>query len=53
MKDNQKEMRFRAIISDNTIIDFTFQDLIEKYKLFSFREILIPRLAKWNNPELL
>lgn len=45
--------KFRACISENTIIDFTIKDLVSPNPLFSIRELLIPWLQKGNNPELL
>jgi len=45
------EIKFRAIISENTIIYFRLIDLIRPTKLFSIRNILIPWLLNGNRPD--
>lgn len=46
-------MKFRAIIDKNTIIYFTFKDLVDPKPLFSIRELLKPWLLADNDPDLL
>lgn len=44
-----REIKFRAVISEQTMIYFTLTDLINP--LFSIREILIPWLLEGNKPD--
>lgn len=46
-----RELKFRAIISENTTIYFTLEDLVTGNPLFSIRELLIPWLREGNIPD--
>ena len=50
-EDKMCEIKFRARISDNTIIPFNLQDLVDPKPLFSIRELVIPWLRAGNKPD--
>ena len=51
IKIEKTGLKFRAIISENTTIFFTLEDLVVRNPLFSIRELLIPWLRKGNKPD--
>ncbi|KKL86229.1 hypothetical protein LCGC14_1946870 [marine sediment metagenome] len=44
-------MKFRANISEKTIVPFTLQDLVSSYLSFSIRQLVIPWLLEGNIPD--
>jgi len=46
-----REIKFRAVIDETTVVSFTLENIVNPQPIFSIRELVIPWLRQGNKPD--